>query len=132
MKIQRLFFIILCLLLSSCVQRPMFKNENSALIKSNYPIIEINGEKIAETYQLDLKAGENAVLILYNTYQYNYFCRFEWQAKAGNAYEVTDQENQYPLTLYHWRKKNRLWAIRLNPIKAKTCQKQAVPESTLD
>ncbi len=117
-------FIILCLLLSSCVQPPVFKDEDSAVIKSNYPIIAINGKKIAETYQLDLKAGENSVRILYNTYQYDYFCNFEWQAKTGITYEVTDQENQYPLTLYRWHKKNRLWAIRLDPVDPVECSKK--------
>lgn len=123
MMARLISFITLCLLLSSCVQPPVFKDKDSAVITSNYPIIAINGEKIDETYQLDLKAGENSVLILYNTYQYDYFCNFKWQAKAGTAYEVTDQENQYPLTLYHWYKKNTLWAIRLNPIDPVVCNK---------
>ncbi len=116
-----IFFSTLCLLLSSCVQAPVFKTEEHAVIISNYPIVAINGTEIEKTYQLDLKTGENSLVIVYNTYEYDYFCTFSWLAKAGTAYEVTDQENQYPLTLYRWHKKNNLWAIRLNPIEPQEC-----------
>lgn len=112
---------VLCLLLSSCVQPPVFKTEDYALIKSNYPIISINDSEIKKTYQLDLVAGKNTLIIIYNTYQYDYFCTFSWLAAAGTAYEVTDQENQYPLTLYRWHRKNSLWAIRLNPVDPLEC-----------
>ena len=115
------FFTILCMALSSCVQPSVFKTEDYALIKSNYPIVAINGNAIEKTYQLDLEAGENTLIIVYNTYQYDYFCTFNWPAKAGTAYEVTDQENQYPLTLYRWHRKNGLWAIRLDPVDPLEC-----------
>ena len=117
-------FITLCLLLASCVQPPVFKDEDHAVITSNYPIIAINDENIEGAYQLDLKAGENSLLVLYNTYQYDYFCTFNWHAKAGIVYEITDQENQYPLTLYRWHKKNALWAIRLHPLDPVACSKK--------
>jgi len=103
-------------LLSSCVQSPVFKTENSALIKSNYPIIAINSNEIEKAYQLNLEAGDNSLVIVYSGYQYDYFCTFSWLAKAGTAYEVTDQENQYPFTLYRWHRKNDLWATRLDPV----------------
>ncbi len=121
---RTLFFTTLCLLLSSCVQPPVFKTAEHAVITSSYPIVAINGVEIEKTYQLDLKAGENSLLIIYNTYEYDYFCRFNWLAKAGSAYEVTDQENQYPLTLYRWHKKNDLWAIRLDPVDPAGCSKK--------
>ena len=115
------FFTTLCLLLSSCVQPPVFKNEDYAIIKSNYPIVAINGDEIEKTYKLDLEAGENSLLIVYNSYQYDYFCTFSWLAVAGIAYEITDQENQYPLTLYRWHRKNSFWAIRLDPVDPLEC-----------
>lgn len=121
---RALFFTTLCLLLSSCVQLPVFKTEEHAVIVSSYPIVAINGVEIEKAYQLDLKAGENLLVIVYNTYEYDYFCTFNWQAKAGTAYEVTDQENQYPLTLYRWYKKNDLWAIRFNPVDPVECSKK--------
>ena len=64
----------MCMGLGSCVQPPVFKTENYALIKSNYPIVTINGNEIEETYQLDIKAGKNSLVVVYNTYQHDYFC----------------------------------------------------------
>jgi hypothetical protein len=118
---QIFFFTSLCLLLSSCVQPPVFKTEDYALIKSNYPIVASNGIDIEKTYKLDIEAGENSLVIIYNSYQYDYFCTFSWLAIAGTAYEVTDQENQYPLTLYRWHRKNGLWATRLDPVDPLAC-----------
>ena len=109
------------IVLSSCVHQPAFKAEGYALIKSDYPIVSLNGINIENTYELDLDAGENSLVIVYNTYQHDYFCTFNWLAEAGTAYEVTDQENQSPLTLYRWRRKNRLWAIRLDPVDPLEC-----------
>lgn len=120
-----LFFTTLYLLLSSCVQPPVFKTEEHAVIISNYPIVAVNGVEIEKAYQLDLKAGDNSLVIIYNTYEYDYFCTFSWPAKAGTAYEVTDQENAYPLTLYRWYRKNGLWAIRFDPVDPEKCQKEA-------
>jgi len=122
---QIIFFTSLCLLLSSCVQPPVFKSKDYALIKSNYPIVVINGIEIEKTYQLDLEAGENSLVIVYSTYQYDYFCTFSWIASAGTAYEVTDQENQYPLTLYRWHRKNGLWARRLDSLDPLACKRKS-------
>lgn len=118
---QIIFFTLLCLLLSSCVQTPVFKTEDDALIESSYPIVAINGTRIKKTYKLNLKAGKNSLVVVYNTYQYDYFCTFSWLAKPSTAYEITDQENQYPLTLYRWHKKNSLWVIRLDPVEPLEC-----------
>ena len=107
--------------LGSCVQQAVFKAEDYALIKSNYPIVAINGIEIEKSYQLDLEAGENSLVIIYNSYQHDYFCTFSWLAIAGTAYEVTDQENRFPLTLYRWHRKNDLWAIRLDPVDPLEC-----------
>jgi len=114
----------LYLLLSGCVQAPGFTVENTALIKSNYPIIAINDVAIEKTYKLDLDAGENSLIVVYNTYEYDYLCTFKWVAKAGTVYEVTDQENQYPLTLYRWHRKNSLWSIRLDPVDPQACTRK--------
>ena len=122
-----ILFTCLCLLLSSCVQPPVFKTEDYALIKSNYPIVVINGIETEDTYKLDLEAGENSLLVVYNSYQHDYFCTFSWVAVAGTAYEITDQENQYPLTLYRWHRKNGLWAIRLDPVDPLECSQKPRP-----
>ena len=117
-------FTISCIVLSSCVQPSVYKTEDHALVKSNYPIIAINGNEIEKTYQLDIEAGENNLMIVYNTYQYDYFCTFSWLAKANTAYEVTDQENLYPLTLYRWHRTNSAWATRLDPVDPLECVKK--------
>ena len=122
---RKIFFTFSCMLLVSCVQPPLFKTEDYALIKSNYPILAINGNEIEKTYQLDIEAGENSLLVVYNTYQYDYFCTFSWNAIAGTAYEITDQENQYPLTLYRWHRKNGLWAVRLDPVDPLECSQKS-------
>ena len=109
------------MLLSSCVQAPVFKAEGYALVDSSYPVVTINGVEIEETYVLDVEAGENTMVVVYNTYRYDYFCTFSWMAEAGVAYEITDQENKYPLTLYRWHRKNSLWAVRLDPVDPQEC-----------
>ena len=119
-----MLFTALYLLLSGCVQVPAFKAGDYALINSSYPIVSINGSEIEKTYKLDIEAGKNSLVIVYDTYQYDYFCTFSWLAIAGTAYEVTDQENQYPLTLYGWHRKNRLWAIRLDPVDPLECRQK--------
>ena len=116
--------ICICLFLSACIQSPVFKAKEYALIKSNYPIIRLNGNDIAPSYQLDLKAGETSVVIVYHSYRYDYHCTFSWEVKPGTTYEVTDHEKKYPLTLYRWVRKNRFWANRLNPLDPLACSKK--------
>ena len=118
---RMIYLTLLSLLLSSCVQPPVFKAEDYALIKSNYPIVSVNGNEIEKTFKMDIEAGENTLVVVYNTYNYDYFCTFSWVAVAGTAYEITDQENQYPLTLYRWSRKNDLWAIRLDSVNPQKC-----------
>jgi hypothetical protein len=120
---QAIIFTTLALVLSSCVQPPVFKAEGYALIESSYPVVAINGEDIAKRYRLDLAAGENTLTVVYNTYQYDYLCVFSWNATADTVYEITDQENAYPLTLYRWYRRNSLWAIRLEPVDPLACKR---------
>ncbi len=110
--------------LSSCVQPPVFKDRNYALVESAYPIVSVNGNDVEKTYQLNVKAGKITLIAVYNTYQYDYYCSFNWTARAGIAYEITDQENAYPLTLYRWHRKNSLWAVRLDPVDPVECTKK--------
>jgi hypothetical protein len=107
--------------LSACVQTPVFKAEGYAHIRSNYPIVSLNGAEIEPAHDMDLEAGENTLVIVYNSYQYDYFCTFTWTTVSGTAYEVTDQEKSHPLTLYRWFRKNSLWAIRLDPLDPLQC-----------
>ena len=121
--------LIYGLTLGGCVQTPPVKPGNHALLISNYPIIRINGEAIDddsnERYKQDIEAGENNVIIVYNTYSYDYFCSFTWTAEPGRIYEVTDQENAEPLTLYRWKRKNRFWSQRLDPVDPTHCERKS-------
>jgi hypothetical protein len=122
----RVLFLIFIIstLLGACIKAPVIKGGSYAYIKSNYPIVSLNGNEIEPVYELDIKAGENFLVIVYNTYRHDYYCTFNWIAEAKTAYEVTDQENQYPLTLYRWARTNSLWASRLDPVDPVSCVAQ--------
>jgi len=112
---------VICLLLSACVQAPVFKDGDHAYFRSNYPVVSINGVGSELSYRLDIPAGDNTLVIVYNTYRHDYYCTFTWTAEAETVYEVTDQYNKYPLTLYRWVRTNSLWASRLNPTDPLEC-----------
>ena len=110
-----------CLFLGACVQSPVIKEGGYAFFRSNYPVVRVNGVEVEPSYTLDIPAGENTLVIIYHTYRYDYYCKYIWTAVAGTAYEVTDQDNKYSLTLYRWVRTNSLWASRLDPIDPLEC-----------
>lgn len=124
----RLLILSTCLLVHGCVQAPVFKEGDFASIRSNYPIVNVNGADVPPAYALDIDAGKNTLVIIYNTYQYDYLCTFTWEAKAATAYEVTDQERREPLTLYRWVRRNGLWAIRMDPVDPDQCTRSSRTE----
>lgn len=130
MNRQILFIICTLLFISACVQTPVIKGDGYAFIRSNYPIVRVNGNEVEPVYRLDIEAGENTLVIVYNTYQHDYFCTFNWTAISNTVYEVTDQDNQYPLTLYRWIKANSLWASRLDPVDPLECAREPRRSST--
>lgn len=113
-----------CLFLSACVQAPVFKGQDYAFFRSNYPVVSVNGVEIEPSYTLDIPAGENTLVIVYHTYRFDYSCTFTWTSMAGTAYEVTDQDNRYPLTLYRWVPTNSFWASRLDPLDPVNCNRE--------
>ena len=121
MNRQLLVTLSICLFLSACVQAPVFKGDDYAFFRSNYPVVSVNGVEIEPSYKLDIPAGETTLVIVYHTYRFDYYCTFTWQVFAGTSYEVTDQYNKYPLTLYRWTRTNSLWASRLDPIDPLDC-----------
>ena len=125
MSMRNTLLTCYCLILGACVRAPEFKADNYAYIRSNYPIVSVNDERLEPVYRLDIEAGTNTVVIVYNTYRYDYYCTFSWTSAASTAYEVTDQENRYPLTLYRWVKTNSLWASRLDPTDPIDCISKA-------
>jgi len=120
---KRQLFILFCagLVTSSCVQAPVFKGEEYAYITSNYPMVRVNNSEIEPRYSYDLPAGEVTLVVVYRTYLQDYVCTFSWTARAGTAYEVTDQEHKYPLTLYRWEPTNSYWASRQDPVEPVEC-----------
>jgi hypothetical protein len=121
MNMRIILFICTGLLLGSCVQSPALKGDNYAFITSNYPIVSVNGVAAEDNYKLDINAGENTLVVVYHTYTKEYHCTFAWLAAPGTVYEVIDQENRYPLTLYRWVRTNSLWANRLDPVDPLEC-----------
>ena len=116
------------LALAGCVQLPQI-DDDQVLLTSNYPIIEVNGRATADQsttglYRVQLPAGENDVVIVYQTYNYDYHCRFAWDAQAANRYEVTDYGYRYPLTLFRWEYVNSLWAKRSMPTDPVSCDRR--------
>ena len=119
-----LLLVFTALLNNACVKAPVYKEENHAFVKSSHAIIKVNNEQIEPAYAVNLKAGENTLVVLYRTYRHDYYCEFQWHSIPQTAYEITDQENKYPLTLYRWKKQNDLWASRLDPVDPVNCTKK--------
>ena len=124
MKQQIITVSALTLSLTGCVQSPVFTSDNHAFVKSSYPVITVNSNAIEPSYQVDLTPGENTLVVTYLTYKYNYDCTFKWNVEVNTVYEVVDQENKYPLTLYRWIRRNSLWAARLDPVDPVECIKK--------
>jgi hypothetical protein len=116
--------MVTCLFLSACVQAPVFKGQDYAFFRSNYPVVSVNGVEAEPSYTLDIPTGENTLVIVYHTYRFDYYCTFAWTAVAETAYEVTDQDNRYPLTLYRWVATNSFWASRLDPLDPVKCDRE--------
>jgi hypothetical protein len=118
---MRAIIFLSSLILAACVQKPVFEGANHSFIKSNYPIVSVNGNKVEPSYKVDLKPGENILVITYLAYRHDYYCTFKWDVTDNTAYEVVDQENRHPLTLYRWIRRNGLWAVRLDPVDPLEC-----------
>jgi hypothetical protein len=123
--ITRFFFAVtLVLMIGGCVTKPQYKGEKYALLKSSHAIISVNGEPIDASYKLDIRSGQNSIVVRYPTYLNTYFCEFVWEVRSGTTYEITDHEDRYPLTLYRWKRQNDWLAKRLDPIDPRGCSIQ--------
>ena len=125
MKMRNCVITCATFVLTACVQAPVFKSEDHALLRSSYPVVSLNGAKIQPSYKLDIPSGDTKAVIVFRAYRYDYYCTFEWTATPRTAYEVTDQEDKYPLTLYRWVRSNALWASRLDPIDPMDCTRDS-------
>ena len=127
MKLPTRFITCAALFVTGCVQAPVFKSADHALLRSSYPIVNLNGVKIPPSYKLNIPAGDTTAVIVFRTYRYDYHCTFTWAAKPGTVYEVTDQEDKHPLTLYRWVRSNALWASRMDPVDPTDCTQKSTP-----
>ena len=127
MKLPTRFITCAALFVTGCVQAPVFKSADHALLRSSYPIVNLNGEKLQPSFRLDIPAGDTTAVIVFRTYRYDYHCTFTWAAKPGTVYEVTDQEDKHPLTLYRWVRSNALWASRMDPVDPTDCTQKSTP-----
>ena len=130
MKTRFLLAACCFLITTACVRQPEFRGPDYAFLRSNYPIVELNGERIEPAYRLDIPAGKMNAVIVYKTYRHDYICTFSWIAESNTVYEVTSQWNSDPLTLYRWVRTNSLWASRLDPAVPLDCRQQ--PRSNVD
>jgi len=124
MRARLCILLLFSLLVSACVQVPVYKKDGYALVKSSHAMVNLNGVDMGPTYRIDIKEGQNTLVVIYPSYRYKYRCTFVWRAAAETAYEITDQEKQYPLTLYRWVRRNALWAVRLDPVDPERCDRQ--------
>jgi hypothetical protein len=114
-------------LMTGCVQAPVFQSDDEALLISNYPVVYLNGVEVESSYKLSIPAGDNTVLIVYHTYLIDYQCTFRWTAAPGSVYEVTGQENRFPLTIFRLVRSNALWASRFDPVDPEDCTQETRP-----
>lgn len=124
MKARFFFLCLVVIFVSACVKAPAYKGPDHAFLNSSHAIININGKEVEPKYTLDLIAGKNTLVVLYATYKQRYHCEFVWTSTPGTAYEITDHEKLYPLTLYRWKKKNDLWSSRLDPVDPVKCTRE--------
>lgn len=114
------------LLMVGCIQQPVHKEEGErAYLRSWSRILLVNGQPPADSFRVELPPGRQVLEVLHETYRENIYCRFEFEARVGESYEIVDHTNPEPLVLYRWKRANRLWAERLYPQLPESCEKRA-------
>ncbi len=90
--------------LFACSQSYPLKQEGSAEIFGNYPIIAHQGQKVSyrddaeekEVLELTLEPGQQDIVIQYGSFSSNYHCEFQFIAKANQRYEIVDHKRDTP------------------------------------
>ena len=128
MRIRLLQSLILALttcFLVSCVEHPLHRHDGSqALLDSLVPVIELDGQAPKNAYRLMLDPGPHTFQVKVEMYLRTYHCVFEFEAVAGEAYEIVDHSNAEPVVLYRWVRTNRFWAERVDPVRP-VCEHKA-------
>ncbi len=120
---SRTLLILGCLVAAGCVQQPRIDDpQHQALLRTWGEFMSLDGAAPPARFELQLEAGPHQVEVRYRTLQVDYYCLFEFEAVAGQVYEIIDQSNPYPLRLYRWKRQNALWASRSEPRDPSHCR----------
>ena len=112
--------LLASLLLAACVEHPAHRDAGEqAQLRSWMKILDLDDSVPDDPYRVMLAPGQHRMKVLYETYQHNYLCHFEFQTIGGYSYEVVDHSNPEPLVLYRWVRANGAWARRLDPVMPK-------------
>jgi hypothetical protein len=115
------FLVLVLVVTSGCVSAPILNGEQASL-RTNHPIISLDGKTIDEQTDLRLQPGVHSLQAVYRTHLHDYICYFKWVVEANMHYEIVDHNNADPLTLYRWKRSNVLWAQRLEPLPPINCE----------
>ena len=115
--------IILSLLACASNKVEPDSQEPSRII-SNYPILKINDQITENQFSVEVQAGSHSMIVMYPTYRFSYFCRFEFDTIPGELYEVVDHAIVHPLTLYRRVKNHWLWSNRLDQLEPVACRSE--------
>ena len=108
----------------SCVQQLQPKlHSDAVVVDGQYPITQLDGQPLYATFRVEVKPGPHEMWVSYITVKHHYSCQFTWQAAEGAQYEIVAETASHPLTLYRWKRRNALWAVRLAPIAPDICVK---------
>jgi len=113
---------LLALTTQSCARHTGETSPGSqAKLTTSGELIAINGETAEATDQVSLPPGRHDVVVRYRTYRFDYRCHFSFEATGGQVYEIVDQSNPQPMTLYRLRRQNPLWSERLDRVAPTDC-----------
>lgn len=120
---MRFCALLVSLLLCSCVQQaPLKLGDGQIYLRSSYPMIKLDGAATPNFYRITTAAGRHQLTVRYKTVLRTYLCEFDWQAEAGQVYEVVRDNQADPLTLYRWTRVNALWASRTQARAPNACR----------
>lgn len=117
---NRMAVMLWCFVLSGCIS-PEPDYSGKALLRSAHPLVKLDQEILPGLYELYVAPGEYTVQAVYETASHDYVCTFKWRAEAQTRYEIAAHEKQYPLSLYRWKRRNSLWAVRLDAVSPISC-----------
>lgn len=99
--------------------------DSTALLISDEPIVELDGEAPVSPYRIEIAPGRHNATVEYRTYTQAIRCTFEFEAAAGERYEIIERSNPEPLSLYRSKRSNWLWITRHDPVAPVKCNSRS-------